>query len=233
MSKKLLSLLLALIMMLSLTACFGAEEDDDYEVDDDLKGQITSTEKDSEEEKETEEVNKPTLGLGDTKTDKWENAALGLGFALPEGWSFSSKEELDEANKGTLDMLGDSELTEAIKDAQLYYDMKAIDQNGNNISVLFEKMSVPMTEENYAKASISSNKAVFEQLGATNAKVEEKTFTVGTKTFKGLLSTYTYQNIDFECAQLLVSVETHMAVVSITALTEDVEDIIGNLYIVK
>ncbi len=99
--------------------------------------------------------------LGSWSEDKvYSNKALGLSYALPEGWLYASEEELLDM----MDMILDSDIlsergkmmTELGKNRVIYAMMTADAVTGNNIQLMFESMEGvigggSMDEKTYAR----------------------------------------------------------------------------------
>lgn len=171
--KKILAILLAFIMGLSMTACGGDDEG--------ITGEISNKETETKETKEEEVA--AIDAIGEAEGTVYENNFLGLGFNLPDGWTFYTKEQINEMNNITQDML-DEDLAAQLEEANLLYDMYALDQYGNSVTVVLEKTSaiasVAIDEKAYAELSVEQVPDALKQVGFADATAE-----VGTVDFNG------------------------------------------------
>ncbi len=121
-NKKLLALICALSMVLSLTACGGAEQKaadpapeavestDTAEAPEKEEVSEPATEEDTAEE--TEEVSEESessaeFSLGTINGNVYENDFLGIRIAVPDDMAFANEEELAQLSSTTADLLKD------------------------------------------------------------------------------------------------------------------------------
>lgn len=132
--KKILAVLLALIMLLSLAGCGGKQDISGSVTFDDNKETVTdSTEEESEDEFE----------IGVTTGGTYENAFIGFGLKIPDDWMFYSEEQINQLNGLVADMVDDEQLKEQLKNAKTIYDMYAISADGlQTINVTMENLGV-------------------------------------------------------------------------------------------
>lgn len=171
--KKLLAILLALVMALSIVAC-GGDEDKTGEITN--KETTTNESDDVEGEISEQEVEVPVIDtIGEAEGNTYENAFLGFGFTLPEGWSFYSKDQINELNSITQDML-DEDIAKQLEEANVIYDMYALDQYGNSVNIVMEKISaiasIAIDEKTYAEASAQQLPEALKQIGLADVSTE-------------------------------------------------------------
>jgi len=172
--KKLLSIFLALILVLSFAACTSSE---------DVKGKVDSK-SDALTEKNDDEFK---IGLGNSTANTYKNEFIGVSCTLDSDWTFLTQEEIYELNNLTNDML-DEKIAESIESANLIYDMQATTEAGDNVAANIEKLSILNSaihdEESYIDASLPQLKTSLEDIGITVTKSEkiELEF-IGKKTF--------------------------------------------------
>lgn len=164
--KKTLKLLAVLTMLvLLLTIVTGCKKDD--------------TEKNIVNENsanETEQGNKAEekkLSRGKWENNVYTNEYANLKFTLPEGWTYSSDEEIENLTGVGASMLNEDQ-QEAFAEAKVdsLYDMIATDTaSSSNIMVLFEKTDVSVTAALYLK----SVKEGLEAVQAMNYEFNEPT----------------------------------------------------------
>ena len=98
-----------------------------------------------------EKENKVEFSMGEWKDNVYENEFLGLEFNLPEGWEYSSDEEIAKTmNLGT-ELLNDDQkyAAEVSKLNSVYYMLAKNPSTGDNVTVLSEKPLVDVTTEYY------------------------------------------------------------------------------------
>lgn len=134
--KKLIACMLTLSVMLSLCACCcipvsdggGNSGNNSYNVPD-----VPVVADPTEPEKE--------FSLGVIDGNYYENSFLGIGCVLDDYWLYYTDEQIREMNGFVMDVAGE-DFQNAVKNADLYYDMAAIHPNGmNSVNVVFEKIS--------------------------------------------------------------------------------------------
>lgn len=126
---KLLSLLLALVMMLSvfMTGCNKEDKDDE-----------------GDKEPTVEEGVDPNLSLGVIKDYTYTNNYIGIGLALDSSWTMADAKELQDLPDEVEDKLNGTLLGSAMKNVNYYMDMQATKTSGTNvytINVVMEKLS--------------------------------------------------------------------------------------------
>lgn len=146
--KKLLAILLALAMVMSLAACGSAPADDDDKKDKDDKEIVETTEETTEEET-TEEapeevIEEGVIVKGTIDGDVYKNPSMGITFTKPESWVYSTDEEIADMNGADYEEYSDPEdFQDFLDSAGSFYDM-AVEQpdSGSNVMVLVEDLSV-------------------------------------------------------------------------------------------
>ncbi|MBE6715170.1 MAG: hypothetical protein E7575_07860 [Ruminococcaceae bacterium] len=239
--KKLLSILLCLAMMLTMVACgnsgsdtaseekenngaggfpgFGGLQDAD-ENEDDIK------ENEEEEKKETslsdsknetvrdpmEEDAENEFEIGTNRSGEYKNDFIGLACKVDSDWSLANEDELLALN-GFAEDAGIDEY----RDAAMFYDMYAYDENGNTISVILEKIDEDILEsldlrENYENRKSFIQESFegmgFESIEFTDADIffagEER---IGMYTESEIQGTVMYQgSVSIKCGDYLISI---------------------------
>ena len=114
-----------------------------------------------EQKQETniEQEEKTEFSMGEWNNNVYTNDFLGLKFNLPDGWTYSSDEELEETNKQMAEQNGVGYVT-------------AMDPNtGNNINIFSEKPAIDITTEvyiNQLKTKLSAVETVTYEIGETS-----------------------------------------------------------------
>ena len=165
--RKFLSIFMISALLACCTAC-GKK---------DVSGEISEKEPVFEDiiGNDEEEVTDVSLMIGLAEGDVYENEFLGVRFTLPEGWTFYTKEQINEINNITADMVED-DIAEVLENADVITDMYASDQYGNTVNINFEKLSgvaaVSIDEETYLEIAIEQLDTAFEQMGYDDVNVE-------------------------------------------------------------
>lgn len=136
--KNMLIVLIAISMLFLLVGCGNKENN-------------TATNTNNEENGQAPEEQKVEFSMGEWKDNVYTNNFLGLKFNLPEGWTYSSDEEIADMMNLGVEILNDDEkaATEIAKLAAAYY-MFATEQNtGNMVTIVSEKPVIDMTTEAY------------------------------------------------------------------------------------
>ena len=152
-----LMILLVASMLFVLTGC--GEEKENPAVDNN-----TTTEEQTADEPKTE------FSMGEWKDNTYENKFLGLKFNLPEGWTYSSDEEIAQMMNIGSELLNDDQkiAAELAKLTSVYYVVANDPSTGNNISIMSEKPLMDITTEYY----LNQLKTQLEALESMSYKVK-------------------------------------------------------------
>lgn len=211
--KKLLAILLAVTLCLVFTAC-GDKNDADKESDssnltttsteessslptssNDVASVSSKTENkptSTTTPSKTTTTSKPTsstqtyteLRFGTTTGNKYQNSTIGLGFTAPSGWVFYTKEQIAEINQLTAEVMNNAKVNELLTNTNVLYDMMASDALGNSVNVIFEKLSVSLTVDQYIALSTPQLKQVLLDSGCSEVNTEATSKKIGGKTEK-------------------------------------------------
>ncbi len=104
----------------------------------------------------TGETQNEGFQFGSTAGGTYTNDYIGIGCKLDSTWTFKSDEEILELNNLTKDLL-DEDIAELLESAQVIYDMMAVHSSGmDNVLINLEKTSV-------LQAALTDLKAMLEQ----------------------------------------------------------------------
>ena len=235
--KKISVVLFALILASTVYGC-GSEED--------VRGEITSTVEESSTEEtvateETAEVEDTTeaeekeLELGATEGSVYENAFIGIGYQLPDGWTFYTDEQIMELNNATSEMAGE-EYQQLMEEVSIIYDMFATDADGlNNININMEKgnpvqlLALDLAQ-NY-EAAMSTMKSTYENMGYENFEYEIGTIDIDGEEVVSAHITVEINDVSVYQTLFAVKCNGYLANVAVTSYFDDITaDILGNLY---
>ena len=219
--KKILCLLLALALTLSLVACgsTGADEDD-------VRGEIVggNTDNDTNSDASADENDKPGFSLGQATGNTYKNDFLGISCTLPSEWTFYTEKEILELNNITSDFL-DEETKELLENANIIYDMYASTGEGSTINVNLEKVPANMMSSVNIKQTLESQKdslvATYEQMGYTNVQTSVTKVTIDGKQFDALTISASIAGYDFNAAIFMFQKENYLAAVSLGGLGDN------------
>ena len=94
--KRILLVLLAVMMVVSLWGCTGNE---------DVRGQVSGNTKPAGEE--TVQQTEPAVSMGKTESNVYKNDFLGISCALSSDWVFYTDEQIRELNNFAADAAGE------------------------------------------------------------------------------------------------------------------------------
>ena len=250
--KKLLVLFITLSMLVSVVAC-GTSEDDDVrgqinngsssqETESSENSEIENTEVDTSTEEtestETTENESPSLSLNNAKGSTYESNFIGIGWNLPEGWTFFDEEQLKQVNNITADLIDDEQIQAALESASLICDMYAMNSStGDTINIQLEKLSGLATlydASSYVDASISSLPSAMQSAGYTNVTIDKITITAAGKELPGLAISASYAGITIYEKLACIKVDNYMVCITTASATESTLDaIFANFYSLK
>ena len=192
--KKWLSLLLASVMVFTLSACSGAM----------LGG----------------DGGKPALSRGQIEGDVYTNNYLCFQFTKPQSWVYSTDEEIaDLLNTSVENLLGDK-FKEALENSESIYDMMVVDTlSGANVNVTYENLAKSLATNITIEQYIASLKEQVKNIPSITVVFPDKYDTVklGDSEFTRVACTTTMYGITMKQIYYLRKVDKYMAVVVVTA----------------
>ena len=152
----------------------------------------TSNENVNVENNVEEQKNNSTeeFSMGEWNNGVYENKFLGRKFKLPEGWTYSSDEEIAKIMNIGKELLNDDQkaAAEIANLTSVYYIMANNPNTGDNISITTEKPLMEVTTEYYLnelKSQLSSVESIKYEVGeVTKETVANTEFDVLTATGK-------------------------------------------------
>ena len=211
--KKILSLLLATIMLLSLCACGGST--------DDVRGETSPQATSSEET--------PEYSFGKASGSSYKNDFLGISCELPEGWVFYTEQQLLEMNNIISEFV-DEDALEQLRNASIIYDMYASDSNFNSITVNLEKFNALQMATLDIKASLEGQKdgiiSSYQGMGYQDIQVEYQKVTVDGQEYDGLVIDASIQGVSFYAKAFAFKKGNYLANVTVASVGSDATDTI-------
>lgn len=191
--KKLISLLLAIVMVAMLIGCDRGDN--------------------------TEDESKVELSRGEISGDVYKNEYLGFEFTKPESWVYYTDEEIAQALNLGVDALLGNDFKEALNTNPSLYDMMVIDTiTSTNISVGYENLSKTSSKNITVKQYLDSLKAQLENVPNMTVvfpdTVEE--VTLGDTEFSKAVCTTTVYNTTMKQIYYLHKVDGYMSYIIVT-----------------
>ena len=220
--KNTLLIILVASMLFLLVGCGGKDITTTNEAEKNESKDITTT--NEEEKNESKE-----FSMGEWKNNVYTNDFLGLKFNLPEGWSYSSDEEIAKMMDLGVDLLNDEQKmeSEVAKLTSVYY-MVANDPNtGNSVVLLSEKPLIDLTVDSYLnqlKNQLTSVDSINYEMG------EEGKETIANKEFATLTATATMNNVKMIQKYYVYKLDKYFVSIIATSTTQDtgINEIIRN-----
>lgn len=202
--KKIVSLILAALMLLSMTACGSKPADVRGEVQTAATEapKTTEAQPSAEAEPETTEAAEAEedVQLGTTASNTYTNKFLKLSCTLDSDWVFYSDEEIREINQIAQDALGEK-YAEQVKKADSLQDMYAANyENGCTLNITMSRigaMGLVLTPDTYADAAMPQLAPALESAGMTDVKIEKGTVEFAGETATALFIQTTNQGYPF------------------------------------
>lgn len=228
--RKLLAILLALAMVMSLAACGSEPADDDKKDKDDKKEVVETTEETTEEETTepvTDEFEGSTrvesaadLTRGTIKGHVYKNESLDIEFEKPKAWTYMTDEQIS----AMLNMSGvfDTDVDNLLEELGSFIDMGAMDfTTGEGVIILLENPEAYIginSEEDYLD-SVMSNR---ESMGSGLSLVGEyEDVTLGSHTYKKAL----LEDELMKQAYYIDYVNDYLICIIVTVVNRDVSDV--------
>ena len=225
--KKILVIFLATVLALTFTACGDSTSDSD------IKGSLKVEEQDKENQNDDKNEEKD-LSLGHAEGNIYENEFIGIGFNLPNGWTFYTDEQIKALNNITTDMM-DEEYAQAIENATILYDMYALDTLGNSVNINIEKLNVASalayTEEEHVKATVGSVKDALSSMGLGEVTAKPTTVTIAGEKHHGIEVVCVGEQVTLYEKVICVKIGRYMANITIATVGSDTtSEIIEQFY---
>lgn len=201
-TKRISTLLLALLLLtVSLAAC-GADDDTDA--------------KDPTPQKE--------FSVGVTEGNTYTNEYFGFTATL-DGWTFLSRDELNQLSGQVVDILDDDTVNEAYASGNVVMEMYAADSAGNTVNITVENPGdvngAKYDEAGCAEASVVALPDQMAAAGYTNVAVEKTTVTFAGAKHSGLRVSAELQGVPLYETLALVKVGNYVASVTFATFETD------------
>ena len=215
--KKLLALLLAVMMLFTVTACGSTAGEDE------IRGE--------------QEVSDEAYSAGSVEGLKYESSFISIGCNLPEDWSFYTDEQIRELNNVTTEVAGE-EYEKMMQDAQIIYDMYAISGNQvDTINVNLEKVNsvalLALDMADYYEQTVESIETAYNNMGATSFDYEIGKTTIGGEEFDSMSIVAEINGTKLYQTAFAKKCSGYVANITVTAIDEaTVKSLLDSFYIV-
>lgn len=215
--KKLLALLLAVMMLFTVTGCGSTAGEDE------IRGE--------------QEVSDEAYSAGSVEGLKYESSFIGIGCNLPEDWSFYTDEQIRELNNVTTEVAGE-EYEKMMQDAQIIYDMYAISGNQvDTVNVNLEKVNsvalLALDMADYYEQTVESIETAYNNMGATSFDYEIGKTTIGGEEFDSMSIVAEINGTKLYQTAFAKKCSGYVANITVTAIDEaTVKSLLDSFYIV-
>ena len=131
---------------------------------------------------------------------------------------------IKELNKMSTDLMGDA-YANAIANADIFYDMYALDALGNSVNVNVEKLSITdalqHTEESVAKAAVTPAKDMLASMGFANVTGNATTVTIAGKTHHGIAISAQKDGVTIYEKVAIIKMDRYVVNITIATTTID------------
>lgn len=246
--RKLLTLMLCGMTILSLVACSKTSSEDDVRGEQIVKEastdknpsteEVTNTSNEAVSVTDNEETEDKSFSMGKSAGLIYENAFIGLGCTLEEGWSFYTDEQIKQLNNFATDAAGE-DFEELINNAPIIYDMLAVDANQmNNINVNLEKVDQSVLSSVNLNDVFSQNLPMLEEaldnMGYVNVQSKLITVTIDGEDFSAINTSGEINGLGMYQKSIGVKCNGYLATITVTTYGEDTtNDILANFYVIE
>ena len=177
------------------------------------------------------------LSLGEVTGKKYESDFIGIGFTLPDDWTFYTDEQIKEMNNYVGDIAG-QDYKDMIKNASVVYDMMATSSTlTDNVIVTLEKIpNVQLAVLDLSKTlenSFNSIKSSFENMGYKNITHKITTITIDGKDFTGMQISATLAGQTMNQTSFVIKCNGYLASMAVTTFaTTGTDPLMANFYLI-
>ncbi|MBR4889309.1 MAG: hypothetical protein IKU17_09205 [Clostridia bacterium] len=227
--KKVLSVLLAMLMLLSLVAC--GEDNKPASSVNNTPATSTVESKDESSETSSNDIAEEKLFVrGVVENNVYTNEFAGVRFTAPEAMTFYTDEEIAAVYGASEEMFN------ITLDTSIIYDMYAMNpETGATVNVNYENMGLLygslLTAESYLAASKSNLEAVFNNTPGMNVtSLEQSTVNVGGEEMPCINLVIDINGMSLYETLVTKEADNYMMVFTVGALsTEEIDTILAGL----
>lgn len=170
---------------------------------------------------------KVEFSMGEWNNNVYTNNFLGLKFSLPQGWTYSSDEEIAEMMNLGIELLNDDQkaAAELSKLTSVYYIAANNPNTGDSVAVMSEKPSMDVTTEfyiNQLKSHLSTVESVNYEIGEIS---KEK---VADREYDTIIATTNVSGIKVAQKYYVYKMDEYFVAIIVTSVTgeDGIKDII-------
>lgn len=183
--KKLFAILLIILILTSLCACSGTEDENTPETSPaETESPVILTEFD----------------FGSTYGTSYNNTTMGIGISLPSEFTVTSTEELAKMN-GFDEELMTTNLPKAMENTLRAYIFIAMDNSGNYMNIVAENLKIPekafVLGSEYFEFYTEETTTELEEMGAENITLTPSKVAIGGKEYDVQVVNYTLEGTDY------------------------------------
>ena len=244
--KKSIALLLALSMLLALSACggtSGSKADAPTPVPTETPAEIPSPEPTEEPvpepteepvEEPTEEAD-PVLGVYDENSFTYTNEFVGLGCQLDESWTLLDQAQIAELNGLVSELVTDEDAKKTLESAGMIQPFYALTEGGLvTVSIGIENLGllygVLLNEQSYAEIGAEKLVPALESMGMTDVTSEISTMSFAGSEHVVILVQGQLQGIDFYEALVCIKEDSYMVTVVAGSYLEDLTGMVLDMF---
>ncbi len=233
--KKLIAIMLAALMVLSLAACGEEPALTTIPITTAATTEPTTvptTAPTTVPETTEAVIEGPKLGTVEGNT--YTNAFLGITATLDADWAFANEEEMAQIRGMTVEAMTDESLAEMLETSGTVMDMYAMDAQGRNINIVLENLNIiqtiALTEKAYAESASDQVPATLEGMGCENVTTEVTEISFAGQTHAALKIYARIMGTDIYETLVMVKQGNYIACITVTSFVEDTTTEILDLF---
>lgn len=236
--KKLVSLILALLTVLSMTAC--GSDTAAPTTGEPAPTNVTEAPTEALAEPPTEApteapAEKDTQMLGTVDGSTYTNKFLGIQCQLDENWLIATDEELAQLSGLVADAISDEVLAEQLNSSGVVHAFYATSTDGfatmnivlENLGLLYGTL---LSEETYVEIALGQLPAALESAGLENVTAEAATATFAGEEHAAVAVHGTISGLDFYEKMVCIKADSYIGIVTVGCYYEDITDTLLDLY---
>ncbi len=218
--KKILALLMCFALVFSLAACSN-----DNGGNADANETPDASVVDSTNDAKDEPVAK-TPSRGTVEGDVYTNDFIGITFTKGADWTFLTDEEIAERTNTSLDVFDYNSVQEALAKTATMHDMFVVDQNGNNVNIIFENTMLTAMKKLTIDEYVTALQAQFDNLEGYEYEIlSREEVTLGDASFTKLTSILTIGEQAVNQACYIKIADQYVTTITVTPTTETIDSI--------
>ncbi len=170
--------------------------------------------------------NTASVTRGTISGNIYESAFIGIGCTLPDGFAFSSDEQIAQSNIAAYNDLG--EIGTDLASADVIYDMAATDGQGSSVNVNIENLGVlglqVSSAEEYAKIAVSQAAAPLEELGFSDIDAFQNTVSFAGAKHPAVQIVASHHGMACYQTSVCIMVDNYVASISVGSLDKAIHD---------